>query len=69
MAAKKIVETKQEDARPKYGFVKVKCHECGTEATVYGRSATEIKCKKCSEVIVIPRGGKSAIKAEILELL
>lgn len=53
----------------KIGFVKVKCHSCGAEATVFGRASTEVKCTKCSEVLVIPRGGKAAIKAEILELL
>ncbi len=52
-----------------YGFVKIKCHECGHEMTIFGKSATEIKCTKCNEVVSVPRGGKSAIKAEILELL
>jgi len=53
----------------KTGFVKVKCHECGNEQTIFGRAATEVKCLKCNEVIAISRGGKAAIKAEILELL
>ncbi len=53
----------------KTGFVKVKCHECGNEQTIFGRAATEIKCTKCSAVIAVPTGGKAAIKAEILELV
>ncbi len=55
----------------KTGYVKVKCHECGQEAVIYGRAATEVKCtnKKCGAVIAVPTGGKAAIKAEILELI
>ena len=57
------------EQKTNYGFVKVKCHECGTEAKIFGRASTEVKCIKCNEVIAIPTGGKAAIKAEILELL
>ena len=53
----------------KYGFIKVKCHSCGQEATIFGKASTEVKCSKCSEVIAIPTGGKAAVKAEILELI
>lgn len=55
--------------KPKYGFVKVKCHKCSEEQVIFGRASTIVKCKKCHEVIAEPTGGKSAIKAEILELL
>lgn len=57
------------EQKTNYGFIKVKCHSCGKEATIFGRAATEIKCTKCNEVLAIPRGGKAAVKAEILELL
>ena len=53
----------------KSGFVKIKCHECGNEQVIFGRASTEVKCTKCAAVVAIPRGGKAAIKAEILELL
>lgn len=53
----------------KNGFIKVKCHECGNEQIIFGKAATDVKCTKCNEVIAIPRGGKTAIKAEILEIL
>ena len=53
----------------KSGFVKIKCHECGNEQVIFGRASTEVKCTKCTAVVAIPRGGKAAIKAEILELL
>ena len=52
-------------------WVKVRCHACGNEMTIFGKASTEIRCtgKNCDEVIAVPRGGKAAIKAEILELL
>lgn len=50
-------------------FLRVKCHACGKEQVIFGRASTEVKCIKCSEVIVVPRGGKASIKAEILELV
>ena len=53
----------------KKSFVKVRCHKCGNEQTIFGRASTEVKCLKCNEVIAIPRGGKAAIKAEIIELV
>lgn len=53
----------------KQSFLKVKCHECGNEQTIFGRISTEVKCLKCDVVIANPRGGKAAIKAEILELI
>ena len=56
------------EVKKKSGFVKVKCHNCQNEQVIFGRAATEVKCIKCNEVLAVPRGGKAAIKAEILEL-
>jgi small subunit ribosomal protein S27e len=56
------------EEKEKSGFVKVKCHGCQNEQVIFGRAATEVKCTKCSEVLAVSRGGKAAIKAEILEL-
>ena len=55
--------------KPKYGFVKIKCHKCSEEQIIFGKASTVVKCTKCHEVIAEPTGGKAAIKAEILELL
>ncbi len=52
----------------KYGYVKVKCHECSNEQVIFGKASTEVKCLKCKAVLAVPRGGKAAVKAEILEL-
>lgn len=54
----------------KSGFIKVKCHACGKEQVIFGKASTHVECQnpKCKEVLAIPRGGKAAVKAEILEL-
>ncbi|NCC71629.1 30S ribosomal protein S27e [bacterium] len=52
-------------------FIKVKCHACGNEMKISARTSTIIKCTnpKCDEIIGLPTGGKTSVKAEILELL
>ena len=52
----------------KKSWIKVKCHSCGNEQTIFARASSEVKCIKCNEIIGIPKGGKISIKAEILEL-
>lgn len=61
-------EVKNENKK-KHGFVKVKCHKCGKEQVIFGRASTTVKCLGCGEVLAVPRGGKAAIKAEIIELI
>jgi small subunit ribosomal protein S27e len=53
----------------KKSYVKVKCHECGNEQTIFGRASTEVKCTKCAVVIAVPTGGKAHISAEIIEMV
>ena len=53
--------------KKKSGFIKVKCHNCGNEQIIFGRASTRVKCLKCGEELALPRGGKAAVKAEILE--
>ena len=54
---------------PKSRFIKVRCSKCKNEQIVYGKSATEIKCLVCNQVLSSPTGGKSKIKSRILEVL
>lgn len=54
-------------AEKKSGFIKVKCHNCGHEQTIFGRASTKVVCLKCGEELATPRGGKAAVRAEILE--
>ncbi|MGQ4833311.1 MAG: 30S ribosomal protein S27e [Candidatus Asgardarchaeia archaeon] len=54
--------------QPRSRFLKVKC-ECGNEQIVFNRSSTKVTCNVCGKVLVEPTGGKSIIKAEIIEVL
>lgn len=50
-------------------FVKVKCVECKNEQVVFGKCSSLVKCLVCGKVISEPTGGKSKIKARVLEIL
>lgn len=50
-------------------FVKVKCANCKNEQIIFGKCASEVKCLVCSSVLAAPTGGKSTIKARILEVI
>lgn len=54
---------------PSSKFIKVRCPKCKNEQVIFGKSATLIKCLVCSEVLAEPTGGKTRIKARILEVL
>ncbi len=49
-------------------FVKVKCQKCKNEQTVFGKISTVVKCLVCGQVLAEPAGGKSRIKARVLEV-
>ncbi|MGL4670097.1 MAG: 30S ribosomal protein S27e [Methanobacteriaceae archaeon] len=53
----------------KGNFLKVKCMDCGNEQVVFDRAASNVKCIICSKTMVESQGGKSIIKAEIVEKL
>ncbi|HII15524.1 MAG TPA: 30S ribosomal protein S27e [Nanoarchaeota archaeon] len=50
-------------------FIKVKCANCKNEQIIFGKCATEVKCLVCNTVLASPVGGKSSIKAKIIEVL
>ena len=54
---------------PTSKFIKVRCPKCKNEQIVFGKTATTIKCLVCGKVIAEPTGGKSRVKARILEVL
>ena len=54
---------------PTSKFIKVRCPKCKNEQITFGKSATRVKCLVCSKVLVEPTGGKSKIKARVLEVL
>lgn len=50
-------------------FIKVRCPKCKNEQIIFGKTSSVVKCLVCEKVIAEPTGGKSMIKARILEVL
>ena len=50
-------------------FVKVRCPKCKNEQIIFGRASTKVLCLVCGKPLSDPTGGKSSIKARILEVL
>ncbi|MEK6808851.1 MAG: 30S ribosomal protein S27e [Nanoarchaeota archaeon] len=50
-------------------FIKIRCPKCKNEQIIFSKTSTIIKCLVCEKVIAEPSGGKSKIKARILEVL
>ncbi len=54
---------------PTSKFIKVRCPKCKNEQIIFGKTSTKIKCLVCDKVIAEPSGGKSRVRARILEVL
>ncbi len=54
---------------PTSKFIKIRCPKCKNEQITFGKSSSIVKCLVCSKILVEPTGGKSKIKARILEVL
>ena len=54
---------------PTSKFIKVRCSKCKNEQIIFGKAATTINCLVCSKPLAEPTGGKTKIKARILEVL
>ena len=50
-------------------FIKVRCPKCKNEQIVFGKASTKVTCLVCGKVLAEPTGGKSKVKARILEVL
>lgn len=50
-------------------YIKIRCPKCKNEQIMFGKSSTQVKCLVCSKVLAEPTGGKSKVKARILEVL
>ena len=50
-------------------FIKVRCPKCKNEQIIFGKTATKIDCLVCAKGLAEPTGGKSRVKARILEVL
>jgi len=54
---------------PESRFIKVRCPKCKNEQVIFGKASTKIKCLVCNTLLAEPTGGKTKIKAQILEVL
>ena len=54
---------------PTSKFIKIRCPKCKNEQITFGKTATKVNCLVCGKVLVEPTGGKSRVKARILEVL
>ncbi len=54
---------------PSSKFIKVRCPKCKNEQIVFGKANTQVCCLVCGKVLADPTGGKSKVKARILEVL
>lgn len=54
---------------PKSRFIKVRCKKCKNEQIIFGKASSEVKCLVCDCVLASPSGGKTKIKARVLEVL
>ncbi len=54
---------------PKSRFVKVRCPKCKNEQNIFGKASTIVKCLSCNRILSSPAGGKSKIRAPVLEIL
>jgi small subunit ribosomal protein S27e len=50
-------------------FVKLRCPKCKNEQITFGKTSTVVKCLVCQKTLAEPTGGKSKVKARILEVL
>lgn len=53
----------------KHRFIKVRCQACKNEQIIFEGATTKVKCLICDVIIAEPRGGKSDIKARVIEVL
>jgi len=54
---------------PTSKFIKVRCPKCKNEQIMFGKTATKVDCLVCGKGLAEPSGGKSRVKARILEVL
>ena len=54
---------------PTSKFIKIRCPKCKNEQLMFGKSSTVVKCLVCGKILAEPTGGKSKVKARILEVL
>ena len=59
----------KENREPTSKFIKIRCPKCKNEQIMFGKAASRVVCLVCGKVLAEPTGGKSKVKARILEVL
>lgn len=54
---------------PKSKFIKIRCPSCKNEQIVFGKTASRVSCLVCNKELAAPTGGKTKVKARVLEVL
>ena len=54
---------------PTSKFIKVRCPKCKNEQIIFGKISSQVNCLVCSKKIAESTGGKTKVKARILEVL
>lgn len=54
---------------PTSKFIKIRCPKCKNEQIMFGKTSTNVKCLVCDKPLAEATGGKSRVKARILEVL
>ena len=50
-------------------FIKVRCVKCKNEQVIFGKSSSKLSCLVCGKELGTPTGGKTKVKARVLEVL
>jgi small subunit ribosomal protein S27e len=50
-------------------FIKVRCPKCKNEQITFGKTTTTVNCLICGKPLSEPTGGRSKVKARVLEVL
>ncbi len=54
---------------PTSKYIKIRCPKCKNEQIMFGKTSTNVKCLVCDKPLAESTGGKSRVKARILEVL
>jgi len=57
----------QKETRSK--FIKIRCPKCKNEQIMFGKASTNVDCLVCQKRLAEPTGGKSKVRARVLEIL
>ncbi|MBO7719951.1 MAG: 30S ribosomal protein S27e [Methanosphaera sp.] len=56
-------------AKQESNFLKVKCGDCENYQIVFDHAASIVECNVCGKTLVEPKGGRSKICVQIVEVL